>query len=165
MRLGVAVVLAWLAFGFSYSRDQVRPVDGSDLKRILAAQKGKVTLLNVWATWCAPCVSEFPEIVQLERAYRDRGVVVISVSADAPQEIDSEVLPFLDKHEPGFPVYLKQTNDTEGFVKGIDPEWEGEIPATFFYDRDGNLKAKRFGITTRKDMEQTLEVLLGSKSP
>jgi len=148
-----------------YSRDRVRPVDGPELKRLLAAQKGKVVLLNFWATWCAPCVVEFPDIVAIEAAHRERGLVVLSVSADSPQEIDSEVIPFLNKHEPAFPIYLMQTNDIEGFLKSVDAEWEGAIPATFFYDREGKLKEKRLGITNRKDMEHVLEVIFGPARP
>jgi len=103
---------------------------------------------------------EFPEIVSLEKAYRDRGLVVVSVSADFPSQIDSKLLPFLDKHRPSFPVYLKQTDDVDEFIRIIDPQWTGAIPATFFFEPDGKVASKKFSVMTREEMVEVLEGLL-----
>jgi thiol-disulfide isomerase/thioredoxin len=142
-----------------------RPVDAPQVKELVRAQHGKVVLLSFWATWCVPCLAEFPEIVEIEKSYRDRGVVVISVSADAPRTIESSLVPFLDKNKPGFPVYFMQTDDVEKFLHIIDPEWAGDIPATYFINREGEVASKRFSAMSREEMEQALEALLEKPEP
>ncbi len=122
-------------------------------------------LLNFWATWCPPCIVEFPEIVSLEKAYRDRGLVVVSVSADFPKDIDTKLLPFLEKHRPDFPVNLKQTDDVDKFIRIIDPEWTGAIPATFFFEPSGGVTSKKFSVMTKEEMVQVVEGLLGDPKP
>jgi thiol-disulfide isomerase/thioredoxin len=64
-----------------------------DLRKRLAQQRGKVVLLNFWATWCGPCVKEFPDIVKLYNNYRKKGLTVIAVSVDDPETADEVVPP------------------------------------------------------------------------
>ena len=136
-----------------------RKVDAPAIKELVREQRGHVVLLNFWATWCPPCLLEFPQIVAVEKTYRNRGLVVISVSADSPKNVDSDLLPFLEKHAPDFPIYMLQTDDRKEFIRLIDPEWNGDLPATFFIDREGNVASKQFDVVSREQMEQALEVL------
>jgi thiol-disulfide isomerase/thioredoxin len=124
-----------------------------------------VVLLNFWATWCPPCLVEFPEIVAFEKAYRDRGLAVISVSGDSPKRLDSDLLPFLEKHPSAFPIYVMKTDDVEAFMRRIDPEWNGTLPATFFIDRKGDVVFKRFAAMSREQMERALEYLFEEPEP
>ena len=158
--LAAAFFSAGLGWTQAPSRESLRPVDAPDILEIIHQHRGRVVLLNFWATWCPPCIVEFPEIVSLEKAYRDRGLVVVSVSADFPSQIDSRLLPFLDKHRPSFPVYIKQTDDVDDFIRIIDPDWTGAIPATFFIDRDGTVTNKKFSAMSGEEMKRILEVLL-----
>src|SRR5687768_14180878 len=73
----------------------VQAVDGKALKRAIEEQKGKVVVVNYWATWCAPCVEEFPDLVKLQNSYRDKGLVVIGVSMDEPDD-KGKVVAFVD---------------------------------------------------------------------
>ncbi len=143
----------------------LRKVDAPAIKEFVREQRGQVVLLNFWATWCPPCLVEFPEIVAIEKTYRNRGLAVISVSADAPKKIDSDLLPFLEKHPSDFPIYIMQTDDRNEFMRIIDPEWNGDIPATFFIDREGNVATKQFSAVSQEQMEQALEVLFEEPEP
>ena len=149
----------------SRAAEALRSVDAPEIQELVREQRGRVILLNFWATWCPPCLVEFPEIVAIEKAYRDRGVAVISVSADSPAHVDSNLLPFLEKHPPGFPVYIMRTDDVGEFMHAIDPEWTGDIPATFFIDRLGGVASKRFSAMSREEMERALEVLFEEPKP
>jgi len=121
----------------------VQPIDESRLKKLLTQAQGKAVLLNFWATWCDPCVEEFPDLIKLARDFRPHGLEVILVSLDELEDLNSKIVPFLGKHGVNFRTYFKKTRDDEVFINTIDAKWSGAIPATFIYDTQGNL-AKRF---------------------
>ena len=89
----------------------VVPADAPTIKKAIAAQKGHVVLVNFWATWCVPCVAEFPAIVRVSRRYKKRGLSVIAVSADSARDRQTRVQPFLVKQGAAFPVYLERSAD------------------------------------------------------
>jgi peroxiredoxin len=91
---------------------------------------GKVVLLNFWATWCEPCLEEMPAMERLAQAYRDRGLVVLALSAD--REGPSVVRPFLKRHALTFPVGL----DADQAVARLYRVWA--LPSTFILDRTGS---------------------------
>ncbi len=101
--------------------------DGGTLR--LADLKGKVVFLNFWATWCEPCLEEMPAMERLAAAYRDRGLVVVALSAD--REGASVVRPFLKRHGLTFPVGL----DPDQAVARSYRVWA--LPSTFILDRTG----------------------------
>ena len=136
----------------------VVPADAPTIKKAIAAQKGRVVLVNFWATWCAPCVAEFPAIVRVSRRYKRRGLSVIAVSADSGRDRQTRVQPFLVKQRVAFPVYLERSADPEDFIDAFDPTWPGDLPRTFIYDRRG----KRVRTLTG---EQTVRSLAAAVKP
>ncbi|MGH9460347.1 MAG: TlpA disulfide reductase family protein [Vicinamibacteria bacterium] len=147
------------------ARQAPRLVDASEIKDLVHQQSGRVVLLNFWATWCPPCLVEFPEIVAIEKTHRARGLTVISVSADSPKRVESDLLPFLEKHPSDFPIYVMKTDDVEAFMHRIDPEWTGTLPATFFIGRKGDVVIKRFAAMSREQMQRALEYLFEEPEP
>jgi thiol-disulfide isomerase/thioredoxin len=95
----------------------------------------RLVLMNVWATWCAPCREEFPDFMRIRREYAMHGVRLMLVSADVESE-RSTVKTFLAAHGVDFPTFIKITPDM-AFIDGIEPRWTGALPATFLYDRAG----------------------------
>jgi len=108
-----------------------------EIKQAIAEQGAKVTVVNFWATWCVPCIEEFPDLLRLERDFSDQGVDVVFVSADFPEDKPA-AQSFLAERNVTQTTYLKQGNTTE-FVNAFHSEWTGAIPATFIYDADGTL--------------------------
>jgi thiol-disulfide isomerase/thioredoxin len=121
----------------SPSADSLEIIPASAAELIAAAQApgAKVTVMNIWATWCAPCREEFPDILKLEQTYRDRGMRLILVSADFDDQL-GDVRRFLAQHEVRMPTYLKTGKDME-FIDGLNPKWSGALPATLVYDTQG----------------------------
>jgi peroxiredoxin len=111
---------------------------GLDGKKVsLADYKGKVVLLNIWATWCAPCVAEMPSMEKLYRELKDEGFVLLAVSVD--ETGTDAVAPFMKKHKLGFPVLL----DTVGDIKSLY-QVTG-IPESFIIDKNGIIIEKIIG--------------------
>lgn len=114
-------------------------------------------LLNFWATWCAPCVEEFPDLVRIANENPDR-LTVIAVTIDAEEDVQSKVIPFLIKQATPFPSYIKNTKDDEAFINNIDPKWSGAIPATFIYRPDGTLALRLVGQQSYEKFLQALRL-------
>src|SRR5258708_830467 len=84
--------------------------DAAGRKVSLRDYRGKIVILNFWATWCGPCNEEMPMIVELEREYRDRGIVFLAASLD-DSKTKSQIPAFIDKHQLSFPVWYGATGD------------------------------------------------------
>lgn len=115
-------------------------IDAKGFKAAVAKQKGKVVLVDCWATWCVPCIKGFPETVALSRKYADKGLVVISLSFDDPEDEDTpaKVLKFLKKQEATFPNYISREDLEQGGAESFDIEG-GSLPHYKLYDRTGKL--------------------------
>lgn len=135
------------------------PVDEVSYPKIVAARKGKVVLVNFWATWCVPCRAEMPQLVKLQAKLKPKGFSFVAISADEPEQ-EADAVQFLAKHAVPAPHYLKKAKDDDKFINFIDPKWSGALPALVLYDRDGR-KAKLFiGETDMKEVEAAITKLL-----
>ncbi len=104
-----------------------------------SALKGKVVLVNFWATWCPPCRKEMPDLQKLYEEFADKGLVVLAIS----DEVEKTVQPFIQKAGYTFPILLDpgRTVNTAYHIYGI--------PNSFMYDRDGKLVAQAIDMRTR----------------
>ena len=126
------------------NKRQIRPVatiDQSGVRRLVGQRNGKVLFLNIWATWCAPCVEEYPDLVKLAGSYSEQEVEVVGISADYPDEVDSKIVPFLRKLKVPFTVYVANFQHQEDFINAIDSSWNGALPATLIFDMRGNRRS------------------------
>ncbi len=115
----------------------LRVIDEKGLAEAIGRHGGKVVLVDYWATWCMSCVELFPHTVELHRELSEQGLVVISVSLDAP-EAESAVLAFLKKRGATFENFLSRYGaGMESFEKFNLP---GTLPQLQLFDREGNLR-------------------------
>ncbi|MCU0454578.1 MAG: TlpA family protein disulfide reductase [Bacteroidetes bacterium] len=120
------------------SAPAVKPIDARSLPSLITDRNDRGLVLNVWATWCLPCVEEFPELVRLDSLYRARGVDVVTISIDYEDEVDTKVRPFLKRMRATMPAYVNAFGTPSDLINALEPSWSGGIPATFVYDRRGN---------------------------
>lgn len=123
---------------------ELKTVKYDQLTEAVRAHKGKVVVMDVWASVCEPCKKEFPRLLELHRRYGPDGVVCLSVSVDQPKDA-GEALAFLQNQKATFPNYRLEEE-----VSYWQDKWNiGTIPAVFVFDRDG----QRVGKFTREDPE------------
>jgi thiol-disulfide isomerase/thioredoxin len=139
----------------------IAPLKPADFNKFKDAAKGKVLVINFWATWCGPCVAEFPEFVALDSKYRSKGVKIVGITVDDPSDVTPKVIPFIKKHKVKFDILLQDTDDPQEMIDMVNKEWPGGVlPATFVYDKQGNLAYSRFGIIDRDLLVAEIEKAL-----
>ncbi len=114
--------------------------------------KGKVVVLDFWATWCAPCRMEIPGLISLQKKYAQRGLVIVGASVDEGGA--SMVKQFMEKLGMNYPVLLTDEKMQDMFG-GIEV-----VPTTFIIDREGHIVKKYFGLTDESEFEQEIKPLL-----
>lgn len=149
-------VLLTLACSCTKNKTQMAPdfaltdIDGKTAK--LSDYRGKVVLLDFWATWCGPCKVEEPWLIEFEKTYKDRGFAVVGVSVD--EEGWEVVKPYVQQKGINFRVLLASGK--------MDPLYEDSEgwPTTFFIDRAGKIVSRHVGVGNRQEFVSTIERLL-----
>ena len=118
----------------------------------LSDYKGKVVLLDFWATWCSPCAVELPWFMEFERKYKDRGFEVLGVAMD--DDGWKVIAPFVEKRKFNYRVLLgdDKTGDQYGGIEAL--------PSTYVIDRNGKIAAVHIGLANKKDFEDAIQNLL-----
>ncbi|MEO8075929.1 MAG: TlpA disulfide reductase family protein [Acidobacteriota bacterium] len=117
----------------------------------LADYKGKVILLNIWATWCGPCQTEIPELVASYEAYKDKGVVVLGVSLDDSAETLRAYAP---TKKISYPMLLMQDDVDQAYGPFFG------VPVTIFIGRDGMISRKHLGPVSKEQVDREIKTLL-----
>lgn len=129
---------------------ELRDVDGRPVRSDRFS--GKVVVIDFWATWCPPCRAEIPGYIELQKKYRDDGLVIVGVSLD--QEGPAVVKRFMAEHGINYPVVMgdQEVVDAFGGVEGI--------PTTFIIDREGRIRHRKVGAMPTKEYEAVLKRFL-----
>src|SRR5713226_3799086 len=127
--------------------NDVREIDLDGLKKILQRdpKDTRPLLVNFWATWCDPCREEFPDLVKVDADYPAKRLNFVAVSLDDITDIKTAVPKFLKEMNATMPVVLLNVNDPEPAIHAVDEKWDGQLPATFLFDKDGKVVFKHFG--------------------
>jgi thiol-disulfide isomerase/thioredoxin len=113
-------------------------IDVNGIKELMKNDTKKLLLVNVWATWCGPCVIEMPELVTINRIYRGRGFEMVTISGDRPDKKD-DVLQFLKDKQVSCKNYLFSGEDKTELGEAVDKNWEGGIPYTVIVKPGGEI--------------------------
>lgn len=145
----IFILIVPLSFSFTLNFDEdnlsdyrVEKMNKSSLNKLIKNRNGKILFLNVWATWCGPCKEEFPDLVKLAEKYKNSKVEIIGLSVDYPDEVESKIIPFLQKNKANFKIYVSDFEDVQDLIDFLSKDWNGGIPATFIFDKSG--KQKKF---------------------
>jgi thiol-disulfide isomerase/thioredoxin len=112
----------------------VKTYNYNELKPLLEKNDDKIYVINFWATWCAPCVKELPYFEKLNKEYTDRNVEVLLVSLDFPKQVEKKLIPFINRKKIMSEVVLLDDVNEDFWIKAIDENWSGALPATIIYN-------------------------------
>lgn len=110
----------------------------SGLADLLKNDSDELLLVNFWATWCGPCIIEYPEFITIERMYGARDFRFVSISMDSPDQLE-KALKFLKSKESAVPNYLMDTNDKYEVINVVGKEWDGSLPITLLIEPGGKV--------------------------
>jgi len=132
----------------------LKDMNGADVR--LSSFKGKIILLNFWATWCHPCKEEIPDLVALQTQYKD-DIVVLGFSIDDKPE---ELKEYAAKYQMNYPVLVGAGH--ENIQEAYGPMWG--VPVTIIIGRDGKIAKKQSGIRTHEQFDREIKQLLQARS-
>ncbi|HJQ97979.1 MAG TPA: TlpA disulfide reductase family protein [Candidatus Polarisedimenticolaceae bacterium] len=112
------------------------PADAAAVQAAIREPGAAAVLVNVWATWCAPCREEFPDLLHVAREFKGAGLRTVLVSSDFEEGDGPQK--FLSEQGVDFATYIKTGKDEE-FINSLSTDWSGALPATFVYDAQGRL--------------------------
>ena len=137
----------------------IEEIDAKGVATLRKNGSGKVRLINLWATWCAPCVEEIPDLTAIARKFSRREFELITISVDQPNQM-ARAKAFLGKHRAVMSDKLRKTVEAEGrttnnylytgaslddLADALDPEWPGPIPYSILVDQEGNVLYRKLG--------------------
>jgi len=116
-------LLLFILLPFLGRAQDVKVVNFDQLEQIWEEANDTLYLINFWATWCQPCVEELPYFMQVNEEMKNEKFKMILVSLDFPRQIESRVIPFLEKHN---------ISDANVWINRVNKDWDGAIPASLF---------------------------------
>jgi len=116
----------------------IQDIDAAGAAGLMKNQTNKLLMINLWATWCVPCVEEFPDLVTANRMYRDRDFKMVTISMDAMKDKD-KALAFLQKKQSSGLNYIYSGDSKYKLIEAIDPKWQGALPYTILVEPGGKI--------------------------
>ncbi len=156
MLIGTSFVPATSAQDDYASAPNFKLTDLNGQKISLADYKGKVLILNFWATWCPPCRAEIPDFVEAYAEQKANGLEILGISLDTKGK--ETVVSFVDKYKINYPVVLESRQATEKIINDYEP---GQyIPATIIIDKLGRIRHKEVGVIDKETLLKHFQKLI-----
>ncbi len=133
----------------------IQELDVVGVKNLMKNGSDKLVLVNIWATWCGPCVIEFPEFVNIHRMYMERDFEFVSLSADRIEHKD-KALKFLSGKHAAMKNYIFTDPDIYKLIAAVDPEWDGALPYTALIEPGGKIVYKKMGTIDPLELKKTI---------
>jgi thiol-disulfide isomerase/thioredoxin len=130
-------------------------ISEAGIRNLLQNHSDKLLLVNVWATWCGPCVSEFPEFITMNRMYRKRDFEFVSISADELAK-QNKALQFLQKQEASSRNYIFSGDNKYRLIDAIDPKWPGALPYTLLVEPGGKIAFAKEGAVDPAELKKAI---------
>lgn len=165
---GTALLFSLSIFSVTLAQEAKKPavrdpevIDAQGYQKLVEKYHGKPLLVTFWATWCEPCRDEYPMLNELAKQYAAKGLHVVGVNLDDDGDLIL-MRRFMARYKPIFPNVRKKKGGESEFVQSVLPGWNGAIPASFFYDKDGRQIGHLVGENNRDTYEAAIRMMLSS---
>lgn len=145
----------------------VETIDIKGVKELVGNSSKKLRLINVWASWCGPCVAEFPELVKLHWIYRNRRTTefeLVTISADPPKNTEA-VLAFLKKFKASSTNFHYDSGNPYELIEAVDPKWPGGLPYTMLVKPGGEVIYRKMGMINPLDVKRAIHGYYSASLP
>jgi thiol-disulfide isomerase/thioredoxin len=139
------------------AEEALTQLDELPFRRMVAGHRGRILVVDFWATWCSSCREEMPKLIALFRLEKHKDVDLVTVSCDEPEQ-EAGAVQFVNKQGARAPHYVSAKSD-EAFINAINPKWSGALPALFVFDRKGKQVQSFVGETDEKLIEDPVNRL------
>jgi peroxiredoxin len=139
---------------------EIEIIDEVGIKKLVANDTENYRLINLWATWCGPCVTELPHFVDINRMYRRRHFELITISMDEPDAI-ADALKVLKLTHASTNNYLSSVTDTDAFAEAFDEKWPGPLPYTILVAPGGEVVFRKDGEIEVQELRREIADRLG----
>lgn len=129
-----------------------------EISNLIKPPQSGFTVLNLWATWCPPCVKEIPHFVEFYQKHKKENIKLILLSIEGKDSEENALKPFLKKNPIPFKVYLLEKGTPEELEKVLKTAISGALPVTIIYGNDGKVIKKFEGPITSKDLEKATDI-------
>ena len=138
----------------------LKKIDAAGARELAQNKSDKYRLVNVWASWCIPCVNELPEFVTMNRMYRNRNFELITISLDSAEKLDKS-LELLKKQHVAATNYIFDSGDRDALAEAIDKQWNGPVPYTLLIAPGGEIVYRRHGSIDPLEVKRAIVERLG----
>ncbi len=138
----------------------VQAIDAAGVRKLVQNDSPNLRLINVWATWCIPCVEELPDLVTINRMYRKRKFELITISLDGPQARDAVLTRLQEKHVSST-NYVFQSEDRDAFAEALDKQWPGPVPYTILVAPGGKILYRKHDSVDPLELKKAIVEQLG----
>lgn len=156
----IAALLLSFIVPFSWAASPAKAIQAPEFKQILSGHRGDVVIVNFWATWCAPCLKEIPDLLRLQQEKASEGVQLIGIAVDEPTANSAEVERFRSRYFPSFRTYARAGAEMDELAQVIDPTWNEVVPTTYLLDREGRVVKRIQGKKTLEEFRVALEPII-----
>ena len=133
----------------------LEPLSAEGIDTLMDNNSDKLRLVNIWATWCGPCIIEYPDFVDIQRMYGARSFEFVSLSADKPEKAD-DAQAFLKKSHSALRNYIYAEDDKYKLIENVDPDWNGALPYTVLIEPGGNVAFRHQGAVDLMELKQAI---------
>jgi len=138
----------------------IEPIDLEGVAKLAKNPTDKLTVVNLWATWCGPCVNELPELVTINRMYRGRPFRMVTISLDDPSKKDDALKVLKEKHVSST-NYILSASDRDAFADALDKQWPGPVPYTLVIAPGGEIVYRHVNEVDPLELKRAIVAKLG----
>ncbi|MBK8551733.1 MAG: TlpA family protein disulfide reductase [Ignavibacteria bacterium] len=157
MKKYLTLIILFFTFQSNSFSQEFLPANQNTLDSLKDAYKGKVILFNFWATWCKPCVEEFPDLMKINSEYKDKDFKLIFVTLDFGNDLAVQTKKFLKKMNVDFTTYYNAFKNDEDLINYMNKDWDGGIPGTFIFNKDGKLIKTLIGKSEYSEFKKSID--------